>query len=182
MKCHYFVWFVIPLLREAISVCHGFNIEHVSLKPELGENELSSNAGFSFASCEQVPEMEAVTGSEMVVWSSDWGTDWQSSILICLCVGGHGNKYTNPKHWRGPLPELGKIKGTAFRRRLSNTQHFAFVTCSQPSLSPCCSPVSWGRTHCCPCPSPSLCHPHWKVLIGAFLLLGLSSCGHWYFE
>lgn len=46
MKCHYFVWFVIPLLREAISVCHGFNIEHVSLKPELGENELSSNAGF----------------------------------------------------------------------------------------------------------------------------------------
>lgn len=109
----------------------------------------------------------------------DWLAVQHLDLSVCW---GHGNKYTNPKHWRGPLPELGKIKGTAFRRRLSNTQHFAFVICSQPSLSPCCSPVSWGRTHCCPCPSPSLCHPHWKVLIGAFLLLGLSSCGHWYFE
>lgn len=51
-------------------MCHGFNIEHVSLKPELGENELSSNAGFLLHPVSR-SEMEAVTGSAMVVWRSD---------------------------------------------------------------------------------------------------------------
>lgn len=181
MKCHYFVWVVIPLLREAISVCHGFNIQHVSLKPGLGENELSSNAGFLLHPVSRCLKWKQ--SPEVRWWSkSDWGTDWQSSVLICLCVGAMAINTQVQNTDGGPLPELGKIKGTAFRCRLSNTHHFVFVTCSQPSLIPCCSSVSWGRTHCCPCPSPSLCHPHWKVLIGAFLLLGLSSCGHWYFE
>lgn len=100
-------------------------------------------------------------------WSGDQTEELEISLDLSVCQG-HGNKYTSPKHWRGPLSELGKIKGTSFQWQLSNTQHFVFLTCSQPSLTPCCSPVSWGRTHCCPCPLPSPCHPHWNVLIGAY--------------
>lgn len=54
--------------------------------------------------------MEAVTGSEVVVEIRlrDWLAVQRLDLSVCW---GHGNKYTSPKHWRGPSAWTQEDKG-----------------------------------------------------------------------
>lgn len=118
-------------------------------KTRMGENDFSSTTGFFVCLFFSHPGSKCLPINIFLKWKLPWEVGGWSGyqtkglaargldLSLCLKAQGNGNKYTSPKEKCGSEPELSKnIKRTAFRRLLSNTQHFVFDMLSTFPYSP----------------------------------------------